>query len=57
MLHELAKQYATIDLEALPSQRLFPAFGALGELPQPKLYEMFENLLAESFVRFSLFVD
>ncbi len=46
VLHELAKQYATIDLEALAHHK-GSAFGALGELPQPK-QEMFENLLAEA---------
>lgn len=44
VLHELSKQYATIDLEALAHHK-GSAFGALGELPQPK-QEMFENLLA-----------
>jgi tRNA 2-selenouridine synthase len=46
VLTELSKQYATIDLEALAHHK-GSAFGALGELPQPK-QEMFENLLAEA---------
>ena len=44
VLHELSKQHATIDLEALAHHK-GSTFGALGELPQPK-QEMFENLLA-----------
>jgi tRNA 2-selenouridine synthase len=48
VLHELSKQHATIDLEALAHHK-GSAFGALGELPQPK-QEMFENLLAEKLV-------
>ena len=45
VLNELSKQHSTIDLEALAHHK-GSAFGALGELPQPK-QEMFENLLAE----------
>ncbi|MBP6024408.1 tRNA 2-selenouridine(34) synthase MnmH [Ferruginibacter sp.] len=44
VLHELSKQHSTIDLEALAHHK-GSAFGALGELPQPK-QEMFENILA-----------
>ncbi len=44
VLHELSKLHSTIDLEALAHHK-GSAFGALGELPQPK-QEMFENLLA-----------
>ena len=46
VLHELSKQHSAIDLEALAHHK-GSAFGALGELPQPK-QEMFENLLAEA---------
>ena len=45
VLNEISKQHSTIDLEALAHHK-GSAFGALGELPQPK-QEMFENLLAE----------
>ena len=45
VLNELSKQHSTIDLEALAHHK-GSAFGALGELPQPK-QEMFENLPAE----------
>ena len=46
VLQQLAKQKKSIiDLEALANHK-GSAFGALGEVPQPK-QEMFENLLAE----------
>jgi tRNA 2-selenouridine synthase len=46
VLKELAQQNPAIDLEGLAHHK-GSAFGALGELPQPK-QEMFENLLAGS---------
>lgn len=55
LLHELKDQNnIIIDLEALAHHK-GSAFGALGEMPQPK-QEMFENLLAQSLfdVRWSL---
>ncbi len=47
VLHELQhKAQSIVDLEALANHK-GSAFGALGELPQPR-QEMFENLLAEA---------